>query len=119
MRITIVALLAGLWGYPLWAGQCGLEFCWGAVGISEDDAVGWSRGFETAESAIAAVQEGCDEKCTTVKSFYDTCGALAVAANGSWGWGWDDSLAKAKSIAISFCSDGGGQCRAKVWACSY
>ena len=69
------------------AGSCGYDYCWGAVGFGPNGAWGYSYGQFSEDEAVNVAQDGCGWNCTVVKTFYNTCGAIAVADNGGWGWG--------------------------------
>jgi len=100
------------------AGSCGYTYCWGAVGISQGGAYGWAHSYSSEDDAYRAVQKSCKYDCNVIKTFYNTCGAIAVADNGGWGWGWHNDLETAKSIALNYCMDNGYNCAPRVWACS-
>lgn len=110
--------LALLGGGAAWAGQCGYDYCWGAVGFGRNGEVAYSHGFATEDGAWARAQGECGGACTIIQTFYNTCGAIAVGRNGAWGFGWANSRARAESNAIGYCSDSGAGCRPIVWACS-
>ena len=101
------------------AGQCGYDYCWGAVGIATNGNYGWSNNWGSESQAIQAAQDGCSGQCTTIKTFYNTCGSISVADNGAWGWGWHSDLDTAHSISMNYCMDNGYNCQPRVWACSY
>lgn len=100
------------------AGACGYKYCWGAVGIGYDGAYGWSHSQYSEAEAISAAQAGCHGECIEIRTFYNTCGAIAVASNGSWGFGWSGSRGGAESNAMNYCRQGGYNCQIKVWSCS-
>jgi hypothetical protein len=100
------------------AGSCGYDYCWGAVGIGTNGAYGWAHSYSNENDAYWSVQNSCQGNCETIKTFYNTCGAIATSPNGAWGWGWHDDLDTAKSIAMNYCMDNGYNCAPRVWACS-
>ncbi len=102
------------------AGECGLEYCWGAVAIGPDGAWGYSHSQYSETDAINAVQgpDGCQGDCNVVQTFYNTCGALSEGSGGSWGFGWADTREAAEETSISYCEDHGSGCSVRVWACS-
>jgi len=100
------------------AGSCGYDYCWGAVGFGPNGAWGYSYGQFSEDEAVNVAQDGCGWNCTVVKTFYNTCGAIAVADNGGWGWGWAPSRSDAESTAIAYCVENGRNCRVRAWACS-
>ena len=69
------------------AGQCGWDYCWGAVGFGPGGAYGYAYSHYSETDAYNAAQDGCGWNCTEVKTFYNTCGAMAVGVNDGWGWG--------------------------------
>lgn len=100
------------------AGSCGYQYCWGAVGFGPNGAVAYSHGYPSESDAWNRAQYECEGDCTTIQTFYNTCGAIALATNGGWGFGWGGSRALAESNAISYCRENGPGCRTAVWACS-
>jgi hypothetical protein len=100
------------------AGACGYDYCWGAVGVGANGAYGFSHGYGSENAAIQSAQSGCKGQCTNVRTFYNTCGAIAVADNGAWGFGWNNDQELSESIAMNYCMDGGYNCQIRVWSCS-
>lgn len=100
------------------AGQCGYDYCWGAVGMGPGGAWGYSYGQYSESDAINVLQEECGWDCDTVRTFYNTCGALAEGNTGNWGFGWAGTRSQAENNALGYCSDYGGGCDVRVWACS-
>ncbi|MCP3970415.1 MAG: DUF4189 domain-containing protein [Rhodobacteraceae bacterium] len=101
------------------AGQCGYQYCWGAVGIGPNGARAFSHSFASESAAMSGVQAECGGNCTEIQSFYNTCGAMAVATNGGWGFGWGGSRAIAESNALGYCAQNGPYCEIATWACSH
>ncbi len=100
------------------AGQCGYQYCWGAVGIGPNGAWGWASEHSNEGSAIGRVRSECPG-CTEIETFYNTCGAMATGSDGAWGFGWAGSRGAAEGNAIAYCADYGAGCRPVVWACSH
>lgn len=100
------------------AGSCGYDYCWGAVAIGSDGAWGWSKGHLSENEAKISAQNGCEGQCSNFRTFYNTCGSIAVADNGAWGFGWHNDKDLAQSTAMNYCMDGGYNCQVRVWACS-
>ena len=100
------------------AGQCGYNQCWGAVGIGPYGTYGYSHSYSSENAAWNRAQSECGGNCTNIKTFYNTCGAMASASNGAWGFGWAGSRAAAESNALDYCYDSGNDCRVVVWSCS-
>lgn len=117
IRAALAALLVGF-AAPAGAGECGYDFCWGAVAIGPDGEWGYAYDRWSEEDAYNTAQEGCGWGCTTVKTFYNSCGAIAVASNGAWGFGREWNRELAESTAVNWCMDNGRNCQTRVWACS-
>ncbi len=105
-------------GTAVSAGQCGYDYCWGAVGIGDGGAWGYSYGQVSEEAAVEALQGACEWDCDNVHTFYNTCGAMAEGTSGNWGFGYASSRDAAEDTALDYCSDHGGGCAVRVWACS-
>lgn len=103
---------------PARAQSCGYAQCWGAVAIGPGSAYGFSHGYGSERDAINVAQQGCQYDCNVVRTFYNTCAAIAVADNGGWGWGWHAQRELAESTAMNYCMDQGRNCRVRVWSCS-
>ncbi len=101
------------------AGQCGYDYCWGAVGVGSGGAWGYSYGQFSEADAVNELQRECGGDCDTVRTFYNTCGAMAQGSSGNWGFGWADSQSQAEANAMGYCYENGGGCSIRVWACSY
>lgn len=113
--VAALAFAAG----PVAAGQCGYQYCWGAVGFGPGGAAGWAHSYPSQQDAYNAVQSNCGWDCTQIKTFYNTCGAIAVGANDGWGWGHSPSRAGAESLALGYCNQYDYGCSVRVWACSF
>ncbi|MDJ0825059.1 MAG: DUF4189 domain-containing protein [Rhodobacter sp.] len=100
------------------AGQCGYDFCWGAVGIGPYGAYGYSYAHRSEDAAIGAAQDGCGGNCNNIHTFYNTCGAMAQGSDDAWGFGWAGTRAQAEANALGYCRDYGSGCAITVWACS-
>lgn len=101
------------------AGQCGYNKCWGAVGIGSNGAWGYAYGQRSQGAAQQVAQNGCRGNCNIIKTFYNSCGAIAVADNGGWGWGYESNLELAESTAMNYCMDNGYNCQVVTSTCSY
>ena len=101
------------------AGQCGYEYCWGAVGTSANGHWGWATGQWSEQDAVNRVQAECGGNCDAIRTFYNTCGAMARASNGGWGFGWAPTRGQAETLSLQYCRNEGPNCRVLVWACSY
>lgn len=100
------------------AGQCGYDYCWGAVGVGPGNAWGFSHGYASEQQAWNAVQGECGGDCDNIHTFYNACGAIAMASDGSWGFDWGYSQGEAESKALGQCNRYGPDCSIRVWACS-
>lgn len=116
-NILLPVLIMLLSASPSLAGSCGADRCWGAVAIG-NNGQSWSANYKSQQGAINRVRNKCNGPCTTIKTFYNTCGAIAKAPSGAWGWAWHNSIEVAKSEAMAFCMDNGRNCSPRAWACS-
>lgn len=90
---------------------------WGAVCIGPGGAYGYAYGWATSDQAYNAALEDSEYDCTEIRTFYNSCGAMAEGVGG-WGWGTGGSRAIAESTAMNYCRDYAHSCRVRVWACS-
>lgn len=100
------------------AGQCGYDYCWGAVAAGPDGASGYSYSHVSEKNAHQVALEGCGGRCDTVRTFYNACGAIARGGNGAWGWATGPNREAAQSGALAYCTRNGQDCHIRVWACS-
>ena len=91
---------------------------WGAVCIGPGGAWGYANGYSSEAGAYDRAMQGSQYDCNEVRTFYNTCGAIAVATNGGWGWSTGGSRGSAEAGAINYCRQYGSGCRVAVWACS-
>jgi len=117
LRHAALAVAMGL-APAAYAGECGYDYCWGAVGFGANGAWGYSHGQISENDAVNVAQDGCGWNCTVVRTFYNTCGAIAVADNGGWGWAHAPTMSDAESSAIAYCVPHGRNCRVRVSSCS-
>ncbi len=113
-------LVVFLFGTPAFAGACGYAYCWGAVGIAGNGSYGYSTGFSSEDGALSRMFSECPT-CDSWYTFYNACGAIARAPDGSWGSGWGETRQLAEQFAAQSCSNysRSGGCRTTVWACSF
>jgi len=117
--LAAIGALMMLGTLPAMAGQCGYDYCYGAVAYNPNTgSYGWSHSHWSETDAANAAQEGCGYNCTEVKTFYNTCGAVALGANGGAGWGFGFPRQAAQNQALSYCNGVDYGCRVLVWACS-
>ena len=91
-----------------------------AIDNNRGSGWGWSKGHRSREGAQRAALAQCGGSCRIVLTFWNTCGAFAADQTpGSTinGWGLGPASNAAKARAISECSNRGGNCQARVWAC--
>lgn len=91
---------------------------WGAIGIGPGGAYGYSYGYGSENGAYNRVAQECQYDCTEIRTFFNTCAAMAVASNGGWGWSTGGTRGAAESGALSYCRQYGSGCQVRVWACS-
>lgn len=117
MLATLAVTMA--FSAPVSAGQCGYEYCWGALAFNPNTgAYGYAYSYFSEGQAANAAQEGCGYNCPQVKTFYNQCGAAAIGSNGGAGWGFGPSRYEAESVALSYCSNYDYNCQVLVWSCS-
>jgi hypothetical protein len=107
--------------------DCYLNECnktlYGALAYDpESRAIGWSYDFENAADAERKAMSGCSEKgsnCKIVYDFWNSCAALAAAADGGYSIDHANSREDAESRALTSCTqDGGKSCEIQAWSCS-
>ena len=121
IRMLLSALLlsgALVQAAPAVAGTCGSPLCWGAVAAGPKGAYGFSHSQLSEREAYELALTDCSGSCTIVRTFNNSCAAIAVAKNGRWGWGNDPDRKTAKRIARASCSEQGSSCYVRVWSCS-
>ena len=97
---------------------CSNGTCWGAVGIGPGGAWGNAYDYPSENAAANAAQNNCGGNCTTIRTFYNTCGAIAQGDGGGWGWAWSGSAQDAQSSAIAYCVPNARNCQVRTWACT-
>jgi hypothetical protein len=116
------------------SGECGrrLNDCYinecnktlyGSLAYDADSgAVGWSYDFANQGDAERKAMSGCSEKsnnCKVVYDFWNSCAALAAAADGSYSIEGADNEDGAQSRALASCKQNGGEsCEIMVWGCT-
>lgn len=117
-KVATLALTVGLLtASNAVAGSCGYDRCWGAVAIGPNGQA-WAHSYSSERGAINAIANNCRGRCSTIKTFYNTCGAIASSPSGAWGWAWHGNMEVAKSEAMAYCMDHGYDCTPRAWACS-
>lgn len=100
------------------ANHCGSSRCWGAVGFGPNGARAFSHSYRQENSAYNRVYDECGGNCTIIKTFFNSCGAIASGPNGGWGWGYAPGRGRAERIAMDYCRKNTRGCRIRAWACS-
>lgn len=118
-RLLWVAGLVLAGALPGQAGDCGYEYCWGAVAVGPDGAASRSSGLRTAPRAWDRAEIACGGKCTTIETFSNGCGAIAVDKDEVAWAGFAESRGDAEAEAMDNCAQSDARlCRIRVWACS-
>lgn len=100
------------------AGQYGYAKCWGAVGIGTGGNWAFSHSYSRESGAINRAQNECSGRCDNIKTFYNTCGAMAEGTSNAWGFGWAGTQWQAEQNALGYCQQYGNNCTISVWSCS-
>ena len=91
----------------------------GAIAFNQD-TLDFSYGINwgSQQQADAYVLERC-KNCSVIGKFWNNCGALAIAQNGTYGWDADQNKGRAQQLALSHCAEArGAQCKIVVAACN-
>ena len=101
------------------ASACQYADCWGAVGVGPGGAAGWTFNYGSEGAALNRLYSECPS-CDKTYTFVNSCGSIAMDAQGAWGSGWGTSRDLAEFYAIDTCEGYSsiGGCRAIVWACN-
>ncbi|MBL6427554.1 MULTISPECIES: DUF4189 domain-containing protein [Maritimibacter] len=110
--LKIAAVLIGLAPAAASAQQ------WGAVCIGPGGAWGYAHSYGSESGAYNRALQESQYDCEEVRTFFNTCAAMAVASNGGWGWSTGNSRGQAEAGAMSYCRQYGSGCQVRVWACS-
>ena len=100
------------------AGSCGYQRCWGAVGFGPGGAWAYSHSYGSQRQAWQKVNSKCRGTCTVIKTFYNTCGAIAAGEDNGWGWASRSTRRNAENVAMQYCRRNSYDCRIRAWACS-
>lgn len=117
LSIAIAMALVAAMPLPAMA-ACANGKCWGAVGVGPNGAWGNAYDYPSQNAAAQAVQNRCGGNCTTIKTFFNSCGAIAQGDFGGWGWAWNVNKNEALSSAIAYCVPNDRNCRVTTWACT-
>lgn len=124
MKQIAVAFRAAVFGIacagsPGWAGQCGYDYCWGALSVGDAGAAGRATGWRTAPGAVEAAMRACGEGCEGPEVFVNSCAAFAEDSTGARSFGWTEAgRDAAEARALAACRLQGKGCRIRIWACS-
>ncbi len=118
----LFTVLAAIWllvlSNPAYAGTCGYKDCWGGVGFGADGQVGWAYGQWSEKEAYKVVLQSCGFDCKQVRTFKNSCAAIAKGDNGNWTWSTQPSRSAAEDEARQLCRHHTHSCRIVVWSCS-
>jgi Domain of unknown function (DUF4189) len=92
---------------------------YGAVAFDQDSlAFGYSYNWGSQQQADAAALRKCNGNCKVIGKYWNNCGSLAAANDGSYGWdaNLDEDLATSRALAN--CNRYGTGCETKVTVCN-
>jgi hypothetical protein len=98
------------------AARAGKRQLWGAIAYnSRTGGYGFAVDRKTRREAEAEAFSQCGSSCDLIKTFRDSCGAIAVKPKRAiWETGASREIAETK--ALKKC--GGDSCKIAVWACT-
>jgi hypothetical protein len=100
------------------ASECLSGDCWGAVGFGDNGRIGFAYGKKSERAAEWQVTAACRGKCTALRTFYNSCAAMARGNNWKWTWATAETREEAEQQAMRACKLRTGNCETIVWACS-
>ena len=89
---------------------------WGAIAYNgKTGAYGYAVDMKSKRDAEVEAFRQCGNDCDTIKTFRNTCGAIAVKPKRVF---WDTGASReiAETKALKKC--GGSECKIPVWACT-
>jgi len=89
---------------------------WGAIAYdTRTGAYGYAVDVKTKRDAEAEAFRQCGSGCDTIKTFKNTCGAIAAKPKHVY---WDTGASReiAETKVLKKC--GGAECKIAVWACT-
>jgi Domain of unknown function (DUF4189) len=89
---------------------------WGAVAYnSKTGAYGYAVDVKSKRDAEAGAFRQCGNDCDTIRTFRNTCGAIAVKPRHTY---WDTGASReiVETKVLKKCGD--AQCKVVVWACT-
>lgn len=113
--LTLIAGLAAM-SSPAMA-RCTVGDCWGGVAYGPNDAWAWEANFNDELTAKQMALAKCNNRCTHVLTFRNTCGAYASGPGGH-GWGTSRNKNTAVGEAMMECQKVARNCTLRVWACT-
>jgi hypothetical protein len=111
-------VLSQVFAAPAFAGQCGFENCWGAIVFSRTGHVGTAATEWSQERAYQAAQKDCRWNCTEIRTFKNTCAALATGEKARAAWARGNSLKEAEYQATYQCGSHFRNCKIVASVCS-
>ena len=90
---------------------------WGAIAYNaKTSAYGYAVDMKSKRDAEAEAFRHCGSGCDTIKTFKNTCGAIAVKPKHVY---WDTGASReiAETKVLKKCG-GGKECTIPVWACT-
>jgi uncharacterized protein DUF4189 len=97
--------------------KCTAGDCWGAVAYGPKNAWAWEVNYNDQDTAKRLALAKCNNRCTHVLTFKNTCGAY-VSGHGGHGWGTSRKKETAVGEAMTECSKVAKNCELRVWACT-
>ena len=100
------------------AGGCANGHCWGALGFGDNGRIGFAYNKKSERAAEWQVSAACRGKCVALRTFYNSCAAMARGNNWKWTWATAETRKEAEQQAMRACKLRTGNCETIVWACS-
>ena len=91
---------------------------WGAVAIGPGGAFGLALHYDNEREAREAALRDCRNRCDRSLPFHDSCGAVAVARNGTDFWAVGPSREEASRQASLICAEEASHCRIAAVGCT-
>lgn len=120
MRIVVIAaallLVAASFPADAAGARTAKKQLWGAIAFSSrTEAFGYAVDQSTKRAAEAEASRQCGADCDVIKSFRNSCGAIARDARRFF-WATGATRAIVEQQALGKCK--GGACKIAVWACT-
>jgi hypothetical protein len=94
-------------------------YIFGAVAFDQNSgAFGYSYNWRSRQQATAAALAKCQGDCKVIGEYWNNCGSLAAAKDGSYGWGADVDEDIATRRALANCNQYSFGCQTKVTVCN-